>query len=275
MIAVILGIIQGLTEFLPVSSSGHLVLAQHFFGLKEPEVFFDVVLHLGTLTAICLVFWPEIQSLVVEVIKLPRILTGRDALTVAWRERPYFRLLVLIIAGSVPTGFIGFIFKDFLESLFASTLAVGLALLITGLVLILTRLVKAGTKKITGFRVVDALLIGLAQGLAITPGVSRSGSTISTGLFLGLDRELAAKYSFLLSIPAILGALLLQFDGIAASSFSFSGLILGFMAAAVSGWFAIVILLKIVRRGNLYYFAYYCWLIGLLTLGLHLFGLSG
>jgi len=273
--AIILGIIQGLTEFLPISSSGHLVLTQHLFGMKEPEVFFDVVLHLGTLAAICLVLWREIWSLAIEIIRLPLALKERGALATAWRERPHFRLLILIAAGSIPTGLIGYIFQDFLESLFASTLTVGMALLVTGLVLFLTRSIKTGSRKVTGFRLVDALLIGLAQGLAITPGISRSGFTISAGLFLGLDRELSARYSFLLAIPAILGALVFQIDGIAASSFGLSGLILGFVAATISGWLAIVVLLKIVRGGNLFYFAYYCWLIGLVTLGLTIYGFSG
>jgi len=275
MTAIILGIIQGLTEFLPVSSSGHLVLGQQLFGINEPEIFFDVILHLGTLAAVCIVFWREIWSLVMEFFRLPGTLKGRDSLAAAWQERPHFRLLILIAAGSIPTGLLGFIFKDFLESLFASTLAVGLALLFTGLILFLTRWIKFGSKKITGFRIIDALLIGLAQGLAIIPGVSRSGFTISTGLFLGLERELAARYSFLLSIPAILGALALQFDGMATSSFKPLELGLGFLAAVISGWFAIIVLLKIVRGGNLYYFAYYCWLVGLITLGVTFFGVSG
>jgi len=273
--AVILGVIQGLTEFLPVSSSGHLVLSQHLFGIKKPEVFFDVVLHLGTLTAVCLVFRRDIAALAAELLHLPKVVRGRDSLAAAWRERPNFRLLVLILAGTIPTGLIGFIFQDFLESLFASTFAVGLALLVTGLILFLTRLIKDGGRGITGFRAVDALLIGLAQGLAITPGISRSGFTISTGLFLGLDRELAARYSFLLSIPAILGALIIQFEGVAASSFDLLAFGLGFLAAVISGWLAIILLLKIVRRGDLHYFAYYCWLVGLVTLGLTIYGISG
>ena len=272
--ALVLGIVQGLTEFLPVSSSGHLVLGQHLFGIKEPEIFFDVMLHLGTLGAVCAVFRREIWSLIKEAIYLLRILFkfNKNALAAAWQERPTFKLLVLILAGSVPTGLIGFIFKDFFESMFASTLTVSFALLFTGLFLFLTGRIREGTKDITGFRILDALLIGLAQGLAIIPGISRSGATISAGLFLKLDRELIARYSFLLSIPAILAALALQVKDAGQSTFTPLGLSLGFLAALISGFLALLLLLKIVRRGRLHFFAYYCWLVGLTGLGLTLKG---
>jgi undecaprenyl-diphosphatase len=270
--ALVLGIVQGLTEFLPVSSSGHLVLGQHLFGINEPEVFFDVVLHLGTLGAVCVVFRQEIYTLLNEVVHLPGILFHKNSLIRAWQERPAFRLLVLILAGSVPTGLIGFVFKDLFESMFASTLTVSFALLFTGLFLFLTGRIREGTREITGFRILDAFLIGLAQGLAIIPGISRSGATISTGLFLKLDRELIVRYSFLLSIPAILAALVLQVKDAGQSTFTPLGLSLGFLAALISGFLALLLLLKIVRRGRLHFFAYYCWLVGLTGLGLTLKG---
>ena len=268
--AMVLGIVQGLTEFLPVSSSGHLVLGQNLFGLKEPELLFDVVVHVGTLLAVLIVFRRDIINLVRELSAAPRVLSGPAGFGGAWRERPEFRMLVLIIIGSVPTGLIGVFFKDLFEALFASTLAVGISLLITGAVLFLTRRIDASGREITGFRPVDALIIGTAQGLAITPGISRSGLTIGSGLILGLDRELAARYSFLLSIPAILGALFLELKSASGGSFGIPELGAGFAAAMVSGLAALLLLLRLVRRGKLHYFAYYCWLVGLVTIGSHL-----
>jgi len=264
--AVILGLIQGLTEFLPVSSSGHLVLGQHLMGLREPELLFDVLMHIATLTAIVIVLRREILSLVSELFHLPKHLKNRDALTAAWRDRPSFRLLALIVMGSVPTGLIGIGLKDVFEALFGSPLAVGAALLATGAVLFLTRLAPARGRTVEKFKIFDALLVGLAQGLAITPGLSRSGLTISTGLFLGLDRETAARYSFLLFIPAALGALGLELIAAKPGSFSPVQIAAGFAAALISGLAALVFLLRIVRRGRLHYFAYYCWALGLITL---------
>jgi undecaprenyl-diphosphatase len=270
--AVILGIVQGLTEFLPISSSGHLVLLQNLFGLTEPELLFDVVLHCGTLLAIVIVFRQEVLSLVYEFFRLPKSLWGHGTAGRSWRYRPHFRMLVLIIVGSVPTAIIGLGFKDVFESLFGSTLAVGIALLVTGLVLFCTRWVGARGRGIDGFRARDALVVGLAQGLAITPGISRSGFTISAGLFLGLDRELAARYSFLMSIPAILGALVLELREARAGAFGAIDLGLGFFAALVAGVFALIVLMKLVEQGRLHWFAGYCWLVGSIVIVLSLRG---
>jgi undecaprenyl-diphosphatase len=270
--AIILGLVQGLTEFLPVSSSGHLVLGQHLFGFKEPEILFDVILHTGTLVAVVLVFYKELGSLILEFFRLPKTLAQDGGFSAAWKERPVFRLMLLIIVGLIPTGLMGVLLKDVFESLFASTLAVGIALLITGAVLFLTSRAPATGHNISGFKTRDALAIGIAQGLAITPGISRSGMTISTGLFLGLDRELAAKYSFLLSIPAILGALILEVKDGLSGAFGPMELAVGFIAALISGYLALVLLLRLVRKGRLHYFAYYCWCVGLVTLAWSLWG---
>lgn len=267
--AAVLGLVQGLTEFLPVSSSGHLVLGQHLFGLKEPELLFDVVLHLGTLVAVFIVFRKELVDLVLEFLRLPGLIRDRR-LGRAWRERAQFRMMVLIVIGSVPTAILGFAFKDWFESLFSSTLAVGLALVFTGAILYLTKSLKGVGRGVHGFGPADSLLVGLAQGLAITPGLSRSGLTICTGLFLGLERELAARYSFLLSIPAISGALVLQLRDFKPGVFGPVDLGIGFVSAFLSGLFALVILLRLVKRGRLHYFSYYCWLIGLTTIAFSL-----
>ena len=264
--AIVLGFIQGLAEFLPISSSGHLVLGQALMGLKEPEILFDIVLHLGTLVAVVIFLRAEIVSLIREIIRLPRTLSGTAGLADAWKNRPIFRILVMIVIGTIPTGLIGVLFKHWFEALFASTQAVGVALLITGAILFITGKIKSSDRPASEFRVKDALVIGFAQGLAITPGISRSGMTICSGLFMGLERELAAKYSFLLSIPAILGAAVLHLKDIGASAFNLPEMGAGFVAALIFGLLALAVLLKIVRLGKLHYFAYYCWLAGLVTI---------
>ncbi len=266
--AVILGLIQGVTEFLPVSSSGHLVLGQALFGLTEPELTFDITLHAATLGAVFLVFRREIGRLIIEFVRLPLYLGGKADWRADWRDRPDLRMLVMIVVGTVPTGIIGVGLKDFFESLFSSTMAVGLALLFTGTFLFLTRYAAPKGRGPEAFRLRDAFLIGLAQGLAITPGISRSGFTISTGLFTGLDRETAARFSFLLFIPAVSGALLLQILSSGGGSFGFAETAAGFAAAFLSGLLALTFLLRLVRRGRLHLFSYYCWAVGLITLTL-------
>ncbi|MFH1091703.1 MAG: undecaprenyl-diphosphate phosphatase, partial [Pseudomonadota bacterium] len=226
--------------------------------------------HVGTLGAVVVVFRREIASLILEFLSLPRTIGSTGSLVSAWRNRPHFRMLVLIVTGSIPTALIGFFFKDLFESLFASITAVGLALLFTGLFLFLTRFKPPAGRDILKFRTSDALLVGLAQGLAITPGVSRSGFTMSVGLFLGLDREISARYSFLLSIPAILGALALELRHVESGALGLAEMGTGLAAAFLSGWLTLIFLLRLVKRGRLHYFSYYCWLIGLAALTLSL-----
>ena len=264
--ALVLGLIQGITEFLPVSSSGHLVLGQRLLGITQPEILFDIVLHVATLLAVLLYFRRDLSSLLMELYHLPKVLTGSPGLGGAWRERQNFRMIVLIVLASVPTALIGFAFKDLFESLFASTLAVGLALVGTGTVLFATKFARPRQRSLKEFTIPDALLIGVAQGLAITPGLSRSGLTISAALLLGLDRDLAGRFSFLIFIPAILGALLLEASSLSMSSFTWFDSAVGFFSALAAGIVALTFLLKIVRRGSFHYFAYYCWLAGIVAI---------
>jgi undecaprenyl-diphosphatase len=245
--------VQGLTEFLPVSSSAHLVFFQSLFGLKEPQVFFDVVLHLGTLLAVIVFFEAEIVRMVRD---LPKGFKGRTEVPGSTR------LLFWIILASIPTGLIGFLLKDWFESLFSQPKTVGVMLLITGFALWLTRYRKGDRRALEKMRWMDAVVIGIAQGIAIIPGISRSGATISAGLFLGLDRELSGKFSFLLSVPAILGATLLEFRKFESPSEVWVYLAGAAVAFGV-GLVALKVLMGIVRRGKIFNFAYYCWAMGI------------
>ena len=245
-----------MTEFLPVSSSGHLVFFQSIFGFKEPHVFFDVVLHLGTLLAVVVFFRTDISN----------ILQGtRQGLKARKMGQDGIRLLIWIIIATIPTGLMGILFKDWFESLFTRPKIVGGMLLTTGLILWFTRYVKRDGRLLEKMGWVDALLIGIVQGIAIIPGISRSGSTISTGLFCGLDRELAGKFSFLLSIPAILGATLLELRGIESPAEVWMHLI-GMAIAFLVGLLSLKFLMRIVRRGRLFTFAYYCWPVGIVMI---------
>jgi len=270
--AAVLGVLQGLTEFLPVSSSGHLVLGQRLFGLQGSEMLFNVVVHLGSLAAVCLVLRRDLVKLLIEVGVVVKTVAGRGSLAEAWRERPEFRLLVLLALGTLPAGGVGLAFRSTFESLFSSSRGVGVALVFTGLVLYLTRRFGAGNRDVSRLRISDAVVIGLAQALAITPGVSRSGMTISSGLFMGVERETAARFSFLLSIPAIVGAFVVEIGDGSVGSFPLAAQVVGFVAAFLSGGAALYVLLRLVRSGKLHYFAYYCWLIGALCLVLSLGG---
>lgn len=238
---------------MPISSSGHLVFFQSFFGLKEPPIFFDVMLHLGTLSAVVVYFWADILE----------ISRGMGA-TLKRRKGngDGAKLLFLIILGTIPTGLIGFLFKDWFETFFLKPRLVGVMLLITGLVLWLTRWTKKEGREIEKMGWRDSILVGIAQGMAIIPGISRSGATISTGLFCGLNRELSGKFSFLLSIPAILGATLFEFKKIDAVQELWI-ILVGTAFAFGIGILSLNFLMKINKIGKISNFSYYCWIIGI------------
>jgi undecaprenyl-diphosphatase len=253
---------QGLTEFLPVSSSGHLVILQHLFGIEEPPLLLDTILHLGTLAAVFVVFrgdlWAMIRALQEPIKKGP---------AAAWRENGSFRLIGWIILGTIPAGVAGVLLADFFEGLFASTHAVGLALFVTAAVLFSGRLVRGTGEPLEKAKGWQALGVGLAQAVAIVPGISRSGSTIIAALHLGLDRDAAGRFSFLLAIPAILGAVLLQALKIEIVPPGFvAAAVIGFVVAAVSGYLALNLLLRFVRGGRLHYFGFYCVAAGIFAL---------
>jgi undecaprenyl-diphosphatase len=267
--AIILGILQGLTEFLPVSSSGHLVLFQHLFGLKEAELFFDVCVHLGTLVAVIIVFRQEIIKIIAALLQLVSLGGTKENFWQKVESDPELKMAALIVIGSIPTAILGLLFASIADRLFSSTLITGLMLMLTGLLLWLTRKAETQAASASSNRLTTgkAFIIGIVQGLAIIPGISRSGSTISTGLLLGVDRETAARYSFLLSIPAIVGAGLLSLkEGFSQTDPVIWISVLGAVTAALVGCGALKSLLHMVKKGRLHIFAPYCWLVGILAI---------
>lgn len=261
--ALCLGLLQGITEFLPVSSSGHLVLVQHLFGLREPELLFDIVVHAGTLGAVLVMFRADLLGMIRDLRQIRPLQAGTWA---AAGNRPGegARLLWLLVLGSTPTALIGALFRDTFEGLFASAPTVGLALWATGLLLLWSRWARHWKMDLP--TPLDALLVGLAQGVAITPGISRSGATIVASLLRGLKPELAFRFSFLLSIPAILGAMGLEVFHLGAWQHDWQVLMVGFLSAFVVGCAALKILLAVVGRGRLFYFAPYCFAVGTLVI---------
>ena len=271
--AILLGIIQGLTEFLPVSSSGHLVLLQQLLGLKEAELFFDICVHLGTLVAVIIVFRQEIKDILLALLRLVAMAGEKQNMRVAIESDPELKMALLIVVGSIPTAVLGLLFSSVADRLFASVMIVGVMLMVTGLLLWATRgKTKDGPASgIDRFSPKNAFIIGIVQGLAIIPGISRSGATISTGLLLGIDREIAARYSFLLSIPSIFGAGILSFKEVLSAAQSTIQIpLVGAITAAIVGYAALRVLLQVVKKGGLHMFAPYCWLVGIVAI---LFGI--
>jgi len=267
--AVVLGAIQGLTEFLPVSSSGHLVIAQHLFGLKEPEILFDVGVHLGTLAAVFFYFRRDLAAILAALARYGGRLFDVGAMRTAMQTDADLRMAWLIIVGSVPTAVIGLLMKRVADRLFGSMLLAGCMLLITGVLLFLTRYAPDPEKADADgplFGSPKALAIGVVQGLAIMPGISRSGSTIAAALFLGLSRDTAARFSFLLSIPAILGAALLTARDVSGQTAGqLPVLLIGALTSCGVGYLSLKFLVYIVNRGRLHVFAPYVWIVGALA----------
>jgi len=248
--AIILGIVQGLTEFLPISSSGHLVIFQSLFNVKENQLTFSIFLHFGTLLPIIIIFWQDIKDIILF-------------------KKEKRRLTYLILIAIIPTAFIGIFFEDFFAGLFSSVINVGFMLIITGLLLFLAEKWTAGSKHVEDLKSWQAILVGVAQGIAILPGISRSGLTIVASLFQKLSREDAARFSFLISIPVIGGAGLLELKdlfGNATVNIDITNVILGVTAAMISGYFAIKYLLHILHEGSLIIFSYYCWFVGIIII---------
>lgn len=257
----ILAIIQGVTEWLPISSSGHLVIAQEYMGLSLP-VFFDIVLHVGSLLVVLIVFRSDIFKI----------------LRAFWRldfKSEEVKLAFYVILGSIPTAIIGFIFKDLFESFFNNLIAVGIAFIVTGSFLSVSERTGNHDKP---FGYLDAVLIGAAQGIALIPGISRSGITITAGLLRKVGKKTAFRYSFLLFIPAVVGATIFtapETENLMTANIDYSSMLLGIVITVVVGYVSLKLLLRIVLREKFHLFAYYCWAIGFLVLLTQVLGRSG
>lgn len=258
---IILAIIQGLTEFLPVSSSGHLALAKYLLGIESPGVTLEVFLHFGTFLSVLVIFWKDIAKIIIAIFgnfwkvwKYPTVM----------KKNEDFAMGVYIVLSMIPAGIIGLLFEEQIAGLFDNILIVGIALLVTGTMLFLTQWAQNEKRSLKGWR---AILMGIAQAIAIIPGISRSGSTVSTGMFLGMPREKVAKFSFLMALPLIFGATIMKAkDAFAAEGFIWSGIIIGTVTAFLFGYFAVKWLLRAITKGRLYIFGFYCLALGFLAI---------
>ena len=264
--ALILGLIQGVAEFLPISSSGHLALFQTFFGMENMEekyMFFTVLLHFGTLISVCMVYWRDIVDMIREFFLGIAALAGRKDTGVA--PPPARRMVMLIIIATVPL-FVMVFLQDAVNQLFSNSIMVSCALLATGFILFFSDRMARGHKTAKNATVADALIVGCGQALAVIPGLSRSGTTISVGMMRGFDRAFAVRFSFLMSLPAVLGANVLEIKDALASNFPIEELpmyLVGVAVSAVVGYFAIRLVKSLSDKGKFGKFAYYCWAVGL------------
>lgn len=263
--AIIIGLVQGLTEFLPVSSSAHLIFVQQALGLTEVPLAFDVLLHVGTLVAVFIYFYNDIIQMIKGFfLSLIDLKEGKFMSEI--KRDPYKKLAWLTIIATIPIGVVGLLFNDFVEELFGGLTVPAFLLLITGCLLYFSQRMNSGKINVQNISTKEALVMGCGQALAILPGLSRSGTTIASGLFVGLDKEFAAKFSFILSIPAILGAAVVQLKDLSGANIELSACVAGFIVAVISGYIAISFLLKLVRERSLDIFAFYCWIVGIVIL---------
>ena len=247
--AILLGIIQGLTEWLPISSSGHLVIAQQLLKIEVP-LLFDVMLHFGSLVAVLALFWKDILKIIKGFLRLD--FKSQEG-----------KLGLYIIIGSIPVGFVGFLLHDYIEYVFNDLFLVGVSLIVTGILLYSTKN-KNGGKKLNFS---DSILIGFTQAITLVPGISRSGSTISIGLLRDIDKKTVFEFSFLLSIPAIIGANLLEITkfGIKNNTLWFP-MFIGMIIAGIIGYISLKFLFKAIQKDKFYLFSYYCWVVGIILI---------
>jgi len=269
----VLGIVQGLGEFLPISSSGHLAVIQYFFGIEgESVLLFAVMLHLGTLISVFIIYWHDIVKLVKELIAVIKdIFTGKG---LRINHNPVRRLGFMIIVATIPTALIGLFLNDVFAGLYLSLIAVGIGFLVTGTILFIAEKMGKNEKKVWGMKFRHAVFIGIMQGIAICPGVSRSGSTLFGGLMSGLDRNFALRFAFLISIPSILGSVILEFPPAISAGLPegiWGPVIVGTVVSAISGFIAIKAMLKIVAGKRLTVFSWYTWVLGAAVLGYAIF----
>lgn len=286
--AVILGLVQGLAEFLPVSSSGHLIIIRHVLGtdLGSGGMFFDVMLHFGTLIAIFIAFRKDIMKLVSEGIHIlidicaniciffTRIFKSGSTYRRVIKSS-YRKFVLLVVVSTIPTGIIGILLSDIIEAANDMVIVPGVCLFITASFLVIADLVDTGSKKPKEVSYADAGIAGIAQGLSTMPGISRSGTTITACLLCGFDRKFAVKYSFIMSIPAVLGAVVLELKDFQADSIvheDIPGCIIASVVAAVAGYFSICFMMALVRGKKYKYFAIYCIIAGGIAVGYNFLG---
>lgn len=268
--AIIFGVVQGLTEWLPISSSGHLAILQLAMGLKVP-IFFDLILHIGSLTGIFAIYRRDIISIISSIFTLFKLYLhfGNQQAVRRYSTKESDRELIkLLILGMLPTGAMGILFKSFFEYSFYDTNAIVLGFMVTGILVLVTKFLKTGDKKLGN---ADALLIGMGQGLSIFSSISRSGTTLSIGMFRGLRKDSLIKYSFLLSIPAILGASILDIAGANKEAIAqmftipITSYAVGALLSAIVGFVSIKFLIRVINNESFYLFSFYCFGIGLVT----------
>ncbi len=263
--SLILGIVQGLAEFLPISSSGHLAGIQNMMHIDPENILsFTVMLHFGTLIAIFVVYWNDIVALIKELGALiVDVCTGKG---IQMNKNETRRLGIMIVISTIPTGVIGLLFNDFFERLYTSMISIGLGLIITGTCLFVSERWGGGDKGVREMTVGNAVWIGLCQALAICPGISRSGATMVGGLSSRFNRPHAVRYAFLISIPSVLGAFIMELPDAVEAAEGGSGIgvmVLGVIAAAISGYIAIKAMIRAVENKKLFYFSIYTWIVGI------------
>ena len=265
--AIVLGVVQGVAEFLPISSSGHLSLLQYFFSMEEPDTLYNILLHFATLIAVCVVYWRDIVDMILEFFRaIGDLASGKRTRGNPPEAR---RMILLLILGTLPL-FLVLPFDDFVEGLGANPVFVSVMLIVTGCILFLSDRYGGGRKNGRTATVKDVLLVGLAQGAATIPGLSRSGTTISAGMALGFDRNFAVRYSFLMSLPAVFGATLLKVVKVVKDGAFDTELLpmylTGMAVAGVVGFFSISLVKLLASKGKFGSFAYYCWIVGIIAL---------
>lgn len=267
MSLVLLGLIQGLTEFFPVSSSGHLVIAKHFLQLHLPGVAFEAFLHFGTVLAVIVLFRNEIKELVISFFdSIHKLFQGENILNI-FKNNSSSKLAWFLVISTIPAAIIGYTFSSYFEMLFSKPMIASFMLAITGVLLWFgNKNYAGGNKNISEITCKDAIFIGLAQAFAIIPGISRSGLTVIAGLSRNLDREFAAKYSFILSIPIILGASMYKIKDLSSLNINIFILILSGLVAAISSYGAMKIFIGLLKNRKIYFFSYYLWILSVSTI---------
>jgi len=271
MSLILLGIIQGLTEFFPVSSSGHLVIAKYFLQLKLPGAAFEAFLHFGTVVAVIVLFRKEIKELVISFFDSINKLSHGENISNIFKNNLSSKLAWFLVISTMPAAIIGYTFSSYFEILFSKPIIASFMLTITGALLWFgNKNYLGGNKNISEITCKDAIIIGIAQALAIFPGISRSGLTVIAGLSRSLDREFAARYSFILSVPIILGASMFKMRELSYLNIDSSILILSGLVAAMSSYGAMKIFIRLLKNRKIYFFSYYLWILSGLTISITL-----